>query len=158
MFLLPDQVYGEESHRLKVSSRPMSVNCKKKSVAKDPDSSSGFSGVDPDVDDGYGQEMSRLLSNLECSWQRPGRKTSSSPQPFSLAKISQKFEMKKQFSVKDEIWVDLPPSSRLHDDAIVRTICRRKDPASKGRTYQTILNFCIRLSFLTFVTHIEVSC
>ena len=127
MFLLPDQVYGEESHRLTVSSRPtMTAQSQPHPPAgcqiKPPDSSSGCE--EPDTD-GYGQEMSRLLSNLECWHSRHGYTSNSH---FSLAKISQKFEMKKQFSVKDEIWVDLPPTK---DNKVVKTICRQKE---SGRT------------------------
>lgn len=142
MFLLPDQVYGEESHRLTVSSRPTMPPTAPASAAaamrrkfKDPESSSGCD-PDPDDDDvddgpdGYGQEMSRLLSNLECWHSRHGHGQ------FSLAKISQKFEMKKQFSVKDEIWVDLPPPTTNKDNKVVKTICRRKDSrfVPSGRT------------------------
>ena len=132
MFLLPDQVYGEESHRLTVSSRPtmppqpqppqpQPPGCGGVQI-KLPDSSSGCE--EPDTD-GYGQEMSRLLSNLDCWHSRHGYTSNSH---FSLAKISQKFEMKKQFSVKDEIWVDLPPTK---DNKVVKTICRQKE---SGRT------------------------
>ena len=150
MFLLPDQVYGEESHRLTVSSRPTMPPAAAAPAAaavrrkfKDPESSSGCdpdpdddvdSGGDPGGDtDGYGQEMSRLLSNLECWHSRHGHGQ------FSLAKISQKFEMKKQFSVKDEIWVDLPPPTNK-DNKVVKTICRRKD--SRFVSGRTICN-CI---------------
>lgn len=114
MFLLPDQVYGEESSRLVVSSVPTvsAAAYKGGSYNHHEETSSGCEEDEPEPvePDGYGQEMNRLLRNLE-TWQMNESGLHYSAE--FLAKISHKFEMKrhhlKDEALREEVWIDLPP-------------------------------------------------